>query len=190
MTRKLLSEILHGSDEDRIRDAWARTEAAEDYGTPLPSGEYTCHVVGCDPFNARQKGTPGVRLAFKVIEGEHAGRRAWHDCWLTEAALPQTKRDLAKLAVTTLDQLERPLPQGIRCVVKLALRKDDDGTERNRVRSFQVVGLDEPEVDAFAPAENPPQPGSGDAAEPPPNVPVNTSFDPATLSAESVGGAA
>jgi hypothetical protein len=61
------------------------------------------------------------------------------------------KRDLGKLGVTSLEQLERPLPPGIRCRVKLALRRDDDGTEFNRVKSFEVVGIDTPAQDAFAP---------------------------------------
>ena len=56
------------------------------------------------------------------------------------------KRDLAKLGVTALEQLERPLPPGIRCKVKLALRRDDDGTEYNRVKTFEVVGIDPPEA--------------------------------------------
>ena len=59
--------------------------------------------------------------------------------------------------MTALEQLERPLPPGIRCKVKLALRKDDDGTEYNRVKTFEVVGIDPPEQDAFAPIEHPPR---------------------------------
>jgi len=54
--------------------------------------------------------------------------------------------------VTSLEQLENPLPKFIRCKVKLALRKEDDGTESNRVRSFEVLGIDKPEPDAFAPS--------------------------------------
>jgi hypothetical protein len=50
-----------------------------------------------------------------------------------------SKRDLAKLGVTSLDMLDRPLPAGFVCDVKVALRVDDDGVERNRVVSFSVV---------------------------------------------------
>lgn len=113
------------------------------------------------------KGTPGVKLCWKIIEGEHAGRRIWHDCWLTPAALGQSKRDLGKLGVTALEQLETPLRPGIRCRVKLALRKDDGGGERNRVRCFEVVGIDAPDTDAFAPADAPgpaPQPQAADGS--------------------------
>ena len=69
-------------------------------------------------------------------------------------SLPMSKRDLAKLCVTSLDQLDQPLPPGIRCKVKLTLRKDDDGSEFNRVRRFDVIGIDEPEQDTFAPVDD------------------------------------
>jgi hypothetical protein len=168
MTRKSLSDILHGPEQDRLQSAWDSATPADDFGTPLPPGEYTCHVIGCELFNARSKGTPGVKLTFRIIDGEHAGRRLWHDCWLTEAAMPQTKRDLQKLGVTRLEQLEQPIPPGIRAEVKLALRRDDDGNEFNRVKTFAVVGIDESEADPFAPADAPsvssPQAGDGNQA--------------------------
>src|SRR5262249_1375317 len=90
---------------------------------------------------------------FEVLEGEHTGRRFWHDLWLTDAALPMAKRDLGKLGITKLDQLDQPLQPGIRCKVRLALRRENDGTEDNPVRSFQVLGIDQPEAEPFAPAE-------------------------------------
>jgi len=111
MTRKSLSDILHNSDRESLSRAWDETKAAEDFA-PLPAGEYVCHAIAADPFNAKLKGTPGVKLAFRVIEGEHVGRQVWHDCWLTPAALSQTKRDLGKLGITALEQLEKPLPPG------------------------------------------------------------------------------
>ena len=70
---------------------------------------------------------------------------------LTPAALAQSKRDLGKLGITTPEMMEQPLPRGIRCKVQAVVRRDDDGIERNRVRSFEVIGRDEPEADAFAP---------------------------------------
>jgi hypothetical protein len=93
------------------------------------------------------------KLTHKVIEGEYTGRRFWQDIWLTPAALPMAKRDLAKFGVQSLDQLEQPLPKYIRCRVKLGKRRDDDGNEYNRVRSFEVLGIDEPERDPYAPSD-------------------------------------
>lgn len=162
MTRKSLSDILRNGDRESLARAWGETQAAEDF-VPLPSGEYVARIVGGELFTSRTKGTAGYKLAFRVLDGAHAGRQFWHDVWLTPAALPMAKRDLSKLGVTALDQLERPLPPGIRCRVMLALRRDDDGTEYNRLRAFEVLGIDEPERDPFAPADPPaPEPLSAE----------------------------
>lgn len=150
-TRRRLSDILNGGT-DSLQAQWANTEAADDFA-PLPAGTYTARITSGELCNAKS-GTPGYKLCFRVLEGEHTGRLLWLDLWLTAAALPMAKRDLAKLGVTTLEQLEAPLPPGIRCTVRVALRTDDDGTQFNRVRSFDVTGIDDdPTADPdFAPA--------------------------------------
>lgn len=162
-----LSDILsNGNGGGNIRDLWDSTESAGEFG-PLPPGEYQAHVIAGELESSRTNATPGYKLTFKVCEPvEFEGRQFWHDCWLTAAALPQTKRDLGKLGIVSLDQLESPLPRGIRCKVKLALRRDDDGNERNRVRSFEVVGIDTPKPDAFAPTDDAPKKTEADDFDP------------------------
>jgi hypothetical protein len=150
--RKKLMDILHAGDRERLSKAWAESKAADEFGI-LPAGEYVARIIDGTGTNART-GTAGYKLTFRVLEGEYTGRLLWHDLWLTEAALPMAKRDLGKLGVTSLEQLDNPLPQGIRCNVRLAVRRDDDGNPSNRVRSFEVVGIDEPERDPFAPSAN------------------------------------
>ena len=145
-----LTDILTSGGGDDLRDLWNKTEAAAEIG-PLPAGEYVARIVAGELETSRTNATPGYKLTFEVREGAFAGRRFWHDCWLTPAALPATKRDLAKIGVSSLEQLEQPLPRWIRCRCKLALRRDDDGTERNRLKSFEVVGLDKPDSDPFSP---------------------------------------
>jgi hypothetical protein len=135
--RKSLVDVLNGSAKADLARQFAEAEAAGDM-LPLPRGVYRCRVTEGE-LVASKSGTPGYTLTFTVDDGEHKGRRLWHTAWLTPAALPMTKRDLAKLGVKSLDQLDRPLPQGIVCEVTVALRVDDDGTERNRVVSFSVV---------------------------------------------------
>ena len=108
-----------------------------------------------------------------MIDGDFQGRKLWLDCWLTPAALPQSKRDLAKLGITSPAQMEQPLPKWIRCHVTAVVRRDDDGIERNKVQNFDAVGIDQPEADAFAP-----QP-TGEAADP--KGEADTSFDPSKL---------
>ena len=163
-----LSDILNGSGGD-FNDRWNTTEAAGDFGA-VPRGEYVCHVTKGELESSRTNRTPGYKIEFTILEGEFKGRKLWLDCWLTPAALAQSKRDLRKLGITSPAMMERPLPRGIRCRVTVVVRQDDDGIERNRVRSFEVVGIDKPVVDEFAP--KPP----GDAAEPAGEV--DTSFSP------------
>jgi hypothetical protein len=152
--RKKLSDILHGSSRDALAKQWKKTEAAEELA-PLPPGEYSFRILSGELFTSKQ-GTPGYKLTLEVSEGEHEGRRCWHDVWLTQAALPLAKRDLGKIGVTDLEQLERPLPPGILIRARIALRKNEDGTEHNRVVRFEPAG-NEP----------------GDAFEPPPENDVN-----------------
>ena len=148
-----LTDILNGSSGG-FNDAWNNTPAAGDFG-PVPRGEYECHVTRGELESSRTKGTPGYKVEFTILDGEYKGRKLWLDCWLTPAALAQSKRDLGKLGLATPEQMEYPLPRGIRCRVTVVLHADDNGIERNRVRSFVVIGIDEPEADAFAPLPAP-----------------------------------
>lgn len=149
-----LCDILRNGDADRLRQAWDETKAAGELA-PLPPGDYVAHIIGGTLETSRTNATPGYKLTFRVCEGEFSGRQFWLDIWLTEAAMPMAKRDLAKLGVSSLGQLEQPLPQGIRCSCKLVLRRGDDGAAFNKLRSFMVIGIDPPEADAFAPIDEP-----------------------------------
>jgi hypothetical protein len=150
MIRRNLADILTGANRSDFYLRWSNTSAADDYQA-LPSGDYVARIVSGELEASRSNSTPGYKLTFLVVEGEYAGRRFWHDIWLSDAALPMAKRDLGKIGVTDPSQLDSPMPPGIVCKVKLALRKDEDGTERNRVRSFDVIRVETPEVDPFHP---------------------------------------
>lgn len=146
------TDIITSNDGGNFGDLWDSIEAADEF-KPLPAGSYVCHIIEGKLFESRN-GTPGYKLTFKVLEpSEYAGRLLWLDCWLTAAAMPQSKRDLGKLGIKSKTQLENPLPRFIRCKVNVALRKDDDGTERNRIKSFDMIGFDEELPDPFAPLE-------------------------------------
>ena len=136
-TRKSLVDVLTGSSRAELARQFDEAEAAGDM-LPLPRGTYRCRVTDGELVTSKG-GTPGYSLTFAVDGGEHKGRKLWHTAWLTPAALPMTKRDLAKLGVTSLDMLDGPLPPGFVCDVKVVVRADDDGVERNRVVSFVVV---------------------------------------------------
>jgi hypothetical protein len=138
-SRKSLVDVLNGKTRDELARQFEEAEAAGDM-LPLPRGTYRCRITDGELVTSKS-GTPGYSLTFTVDDGEHKSRRLWHTLWLTPAALPMTKRDLLKLGCSTLDMLDRPLPPGIVCDVKVALRADDDGVERNRVVSFNVVAV-------------------------------------------------
>ncbi len=146
-----LTNILAQSDGGgNFVQAWDVTTAASDFG-PLPPGDYVAGIESGELVNVGQKQTPAYKLKFRVAEGDYLDRLFWHDLWLTEAALPQAKRDLAKLGVTEPSQLEQPLPPGIIVRARLALRSGDDGSQYNRVVKFEVLRIEKPEQDPFAP---------------------------------------
>jgi hypothetical protein len=121
-------------------------------------------------FDTSSKGTPGVKLTFTVVEGEHKGRKLWFDVWLTDAAAAQARRDLAKLGIASKAQLEKPLPtdKRIRCELRVVIRTSDAGDTFNVVRGFDVVGVDDIPADPFAPAFPlpPDRPAAPDAETP------------------------
>jgi hypothetical protein len=137
-----LTDILQGSNASTLRDRWNETSSEE--LEPLPGGNYLAEIAAGE-LCTNHKGTAEYKLTFRIAEGEHVDRRCWHDLWLTPAALPFTKRSLGKLGITSLEQLECPLPAGIICSVSIALRSDDSGVRRNRIVSFDVVAFDEVE---------------------------------------------
>ena len=152
--RKKLTDILQqNSDRERLSSLWKTTTAAAEFAL-LPTGEYTFRILAGELFTSK-RGTPGFKLTLEVTEGDFEGRRAWCDFWLTPAALPMTKRDLAKIGVQNLEQLEQPLPAGILIRGKLALRRDDDGNESNQLRRFECIGIEK--GDAFEPTDEPGQ---------------------------------
>jgi hypothetical protein len=166
--RKKLTDILRGADsgDDWINDDWGSIPPAPDFGVPVPRGHYITHIIDGALFNAGT-GSPGYKVTHEIIEGEHSGRRLWHDLWLTARAKRSAVRDLAKLGIHNKQQLEQPIPtRRIRCKVFVVVHEGDDGVKRNVVKSFDVLGIDPPQQDAFAPTDDAgPSEGDGSATE-------------------------
>ena len=146
-----LSDILGGSSGD-FADRWNKTVAAIDYG-PVPRGVYECHATMGKLESSQTNRTPGYQVEFTVIDGDYSGRKLWSHHWLTLAALAASKRDLAKLGITEPKQMQVPLPEWFRCRVTVVIRRDNEGIERNEVRTFEVIGFEPREPDPFAPTE-------------------------------------
>jgi hypothetical protein len=197
MERKKLSDILtQAGDREKLQHAWKTTDVAAEF-EPLPKGEYTFRIIAGELFKAK-KGTPGYKLTLEVTEGDYEGRRVWADFWLTGAALPITERDLAKIGVTDLRQLEYPLPAVILIKGKVALRTDDDGTQSNRLLRFQYLGIEpgdafEPKPEGAAAAQEDGSPGdkqrqTGNGAPDEP-FPFGVNAAPSDNGASEAGGA-
>src|SRR5262245_40680631 len=129
MARKRLTDILQNSERDRLEENWDMVTAAEEL-KPLPGGEYRARILKAELFAAKS-GTPGYKITFEVLDGDHRRRKFWHDVWLSAPALAIAKRDLSKLGITNPSQLERPLPEGIVVVALVALRRDETRAEHN-----------------------------------------------------------
>jgi hypothetical protein len=136
MSRQSLTGILNGD----LAAAFNAAAPATDGLPPITDSPVLCAVSG--GLKTSRGGTPGYTLVFEVVEGQFTGRRLYHDLWLTPAAMPLAKRDLARLGITTAEQLTKPIPPGILCEVKHVVRTDDDGVQRNAVKSFAVTGVD------------------------------------------------
>lgn len=150
MSTTKLTDILAGNGG--FFNNWDQVKAAGDFG-PLPPGTYVCHIAKSELSESRVKQTPCYTLTFRVIEGDFASRLLWHEIWLTESAKPQAKRDFDKLGITDpKNQLKQSLPPDcVRCRVKAVIHKDDNGNEQNKVKSFDVIGIDTPKADPFSP---------------------------------------
>jgi hypothetical protein len=150
MERKKLMDILRQpGGRDQLTRLWETTTPAEEF-VPLPPGDYTFRILSGDLFRAKT-GTPGYRWTLEVTEGQYKGRLAWADFWLTADALPMTKRDLAKIGIDSLADLEQPLPPGILIRGRLIIRRSDDWYECNRLLRFECAGVEEEDANPFAP---------------------------------------
>jgi hypothetical protein len=164
--RKRLSDILlTNSEREQLSRLWSNTKPADDL-KPIPRGVYRCRIVRGELFRSR-KDNLGYKLTLEVAEGEHAGRRLWHDVWLTDDGAKYALRDLGKLGVESQEQLDAPLPEGIIVAANVVLRRGDDGTERNELKHshpFDVIGIEPPAPEPFAPspAAAPEQPTARD----------------------------
>jgi hypothetical protein len=152
MNNSDLSSMFPKPLDDATGHLWDQAETAPD-NTPLPKGTYNALIIKGALCESRS-GTRGYRITFRVEEGEHTGQMFWHTVWLSEKAITYAKRDLRKLGITSTTELAAPYPPPgmlVHAKATLVLHKEDDGTERNEVRHFEILSHDEAPKDEFAP---------------------------------------
>jgi hypothetical protein len=139
MSHGRLNDILGGRVEE-FKESWYSAAARSGTNNELlPEGTYRCEIVHGELFESSRKRTPGYQITFKVLSGECAGRLIMHTLWLTERALSFAQWQLSNLGITRPEQLEEPLPAGLKADVELETKFDDRDREYNRVRSFELV---------------------------------------------------
>jgi len=139
---KRIIDVADADTVAQLKDAWGSCEATPESSPLLPAGEYLALAVHGELMKAKT-GTAGYRIVFRVTEGDYVRRTFKHHLWLTENAMWITKRDLEKLGLTQLEQLEEPLPSGLVCKVKLSTNCPEGGTKYNYVEDFTVMDPEE-----------------------------------------------
>jgi hypothetical protein len=144
-----LSEILPNAGDYDIDRLWQNSEAAPEL-EPLPRGNYVCRVESGELFTAGT-GTKGYRLKLRVHEGPHAERVTSMSLWLTEAAMPNTRRELAKIGIREPRQLSEPIPPGPIVSAQVVHEAKGNGEVFHKAKSIQFLRVEKPQADPFAP---------------------------------------
>ena len=138
-SQRRLADILSGRNLEDLARQFEGAEPAAEY-SPVPAGTYEVDFIHGELCSS-QTGSTGYVCQFVIAKGEHQGRRLWHTFWLSERAIPYSKRDMEKLGITSLKQCEEPVRPGVYCMVNVVVRTDDGGTPRNRINKIEVGGL-------------------------------------------------
>lgn len=131
-------------------DAFDSAVAAPEF-TPLPQAVYTCRVVRGE-YCSTNSGAEAYRMRFEVTDGPHAGQTVVRTWTFGPKALQYTKRDLAPFGLNSSAQLRAPFPAaGREYLVRLvvALKRGDDGIERNDVKRVDNVRVVESPAAGF-----------------------------------------
>ena len=128
-----------------IKELWDNTpvDTTTTY-EPLEGGVYEAELISKKRHLAKS-GTEGVKLEWKVLNGQYAGRRVWQDLWITERSIAFTKRQLYKLQIFDLDGNS---PSGIIAAIEVIKRTKDNGQCFNEVKRAEYVRT---EQDPFTP---------------------------------------
>jgi hypothetical protein len=106
----------------------------------LPPGTYTGTLIASRIVRSLRTKNVGVMLLWEIPRQVRA-KRVWRTLWLSPAALPRTKRELARLGVRTLADLDNdpPVRPGALCRLVIAGKTSSDGCYESRIVSWEVL---------------------------------------------------
>lgn len=146
-----------GVDHSALAAEFDSTTPAEQL-EPVPAGEYPARWVAAELDQSRL-GKPLFLGRFEISTGLYTGRRFSYRWFLTPAALPYARRDLAALGLTSFAQLQCGALPKAPVRLRVVLRRDDSGHSFNEVRAVLPGSADPPSV-AVLPPELPETNGS------------------------------
>lgn len=138
---------VHADNVGKLFDSTAPAPAVPEC---IPKGQYEADWIGIR-IGESSTAKPRITLTFEVIEGEFSGKKVWIDLYLTDKAMPRTKRELAKLGIESSADWLLPVPRWIRCSLRVVVETGDDKKQRNKIADFKVISFDQELPDPFSP---------------------------------------
>ena len=116
---------------------------------PLPAGtKAKLAITNQKPARVGQKNTAVCKVTFEVVEpADFAGRRVWHDFWITAPNVPYLKRDLGILGwkgVKLSQLMEEPdaslinLGAAVELDVEDYTDRDGNSKSKNIIKFFEA----------------------------------------------------
>jgi hypothetical protein len=123
---------------------------APDLDEPVKRGKYEARVFDLNFGMFGENETPGIRVCFKILQGDYAGRYLRKTVWLTDRASALASRDLGKLGITSADDINNPELKTYLFEIRVVVNEND----YNEVTGFKVIGRCDavPVHPAFPPA--------------------------------------
>lgn len=149
LTNTFQNENNNDGDDKNLESLWNSSQPAPD-DEPVPRGNYLTKIVEGKRGQANN-GTKFYQTKHIIQDGDRTGQAVFQKYWLTNNAMPRTRRELAKHGITSFEQLDSPLPAELVCETRIVIEESDDGYRSNKIVRLKVVRVEEKRADPFAP---------------------------------------
>lgn len=123
---------------------------------PLPNGDYEVVITESEMKPTKDGGGEYLAVTFEVLEGDHKGRRLWHNLNLknkSDKAVQIAKGQLSAIckAVGVLKPRDSSMLHDIPLIVRVKSKPDQNGELRNNIVKFSTPnGIGERAAEAVA----------------------------------------
>jgi hypothetical protein len=132
MAERLRLDDILDTSRDEFNRQWQEATGTNGGGV-LPDGAYDVVLVDGRLFASTKKGTPGIKLKYRVLAPiAHVDRTVTQDLWLTEGARGFTKGQRNKLGLEPA-AFETEIPPGILVKIEVAVEQQGEH-KQNKVK--------------------------------------------------------